>query len=340
MPIPIAQVCTKVGSFVSDQILVSAVVIRDEAGRLLTVRKRGTDSLMFPGGKPETGESPQRAAIREVAEELGVELDANRLRPLGEFTAPAANEPGHDVHATIFEHPWVRVGSPRAEIEQIVWVHPSAEDANLAPLLREAVFPRLRDRHRLGAVAVFTGSALGNTPKFAQAAEVFARAVATAGTSIVYGGGEVGLMGVVADSALDAGGTVHGVIPQNLVDGEIGHSGLTQLDVVADMHTRKRRMAELADGFIALPGGAGTLEELFEVWTWQQLGLHTKPVALYDVDGFWQPLVAMIDQMVSNGFISARFRESLIVSDEPVALLAEMAGWRPQAPKWAGPVQG
>jgi uncharacterized protein (TIGR00730 family) len=323
---------------VSDQILVSAVVLRDDAGRVLTVRKRGTDLLMFPGGKPEAGESPQEAAVREAAEELGVELDVARLSLMGEFAAPAANEPGQDVRATVFEHPWVRVDSPRAEIEHIEWVRPSAEAANLAPLLAEKVFPMLRDRHRLGAVAVFTGSALGNSSKFAQAADVFARAVATAGISIVYGGGEVGLMGVVADSALAAGGKVHGVIPQNLVDGEIGHAGLTQLDVVADMHTRKSRMAELADGFVALPGGAGTLEELFEVWTWQQLGLHTKPIALYDVGGFWQPFLAMVDEMVASGFISSRFRESLIVSEEPVALLAEMAHWRPQAPKWAGPV--
>ncbi|SDS10684.1 hypothetical protein SAMN04489752_0996 [Brevibacterium siliguriense] len=322
----------------SDQILVSAVVFSDEAGRILTVRKRGAELLMFPGGKPETGESSEQAAVREVAEELGVELDATCLRLIGEFTAPAANEPGQDVRATVFEHPWVRVDSPRAEIEQIEWVHPSAEAANLAPLLRETVFPRLRNRHRLGTVAVFTGSAFGNTPEFAQAAEVFARKVATAGISIVYGGGEVGLMGVVADSALAVGGTVHGVIPQSLVDGEIGHSGLTRLDVVADMHARKSRMAELADGFVALPGGAGTLEELFEVWTWQQLGLHTKPIALYDVGGFWQPFLAMVDQMVASGFISSRFRDSLIVSEEPDALLAELARWRPQAPKWDGSV--
>lgn len=318
-----------------DQILVSAVVIRDEAGHVLTVRKRGTDLLMFPGGKPEAGESPQEAAVREFTEELGVDLDATRLRLLGEFTAQAANEPGHEVCAIVFEHPWVRIDSPLAEIEHIEWAHPSSEAENLAPLLREAVFPKLRGQHRLGTVAVFMGSAFGNSPDFSQAAASFARTAATAGTTIVYGGGKVGLMGVVADSALAAGGAVHGVIPQALVDGEIGHTALTHLDVVADMHTRKNRMAELADGFIALPGGAGTLEELFEVWTWQQLGLHAKPVALYNVQGFWQPLLAMIDQMVATGFISPRFRESLIVGEDPAVLLEEMAHWRPQTPKWA-----
>lgn len=321
----------------SDQITVSAVVIRDAEGRVLTVRKRGSDLLMFPGGKPEAGESSRQAAVRECAEELGVELDAGHLRPLGEFSAPAANEPGHDVRATVFEHPWVEVGAPLAEIEHVEWVAPSAESPDLAPLLREAVFPRLSGRRRLGTVAVFTGSASGSDPGFAQAAGAFARTAAAGGTSIVYGGGKVGLMGAVTDAALAAGGAVHGVIPQALVDGEIAHAGLTRLEVVPDLHARKSRMAELADGFVALPGGAGTLEELFEVWTWQQLGLHAEPVALYDVDGFWQPLLAMLDRMVATGFLSPRFRDSLIVGDDPADLLEQMARWQPQAPKWAGP---
>lgn len=321
----------------SDPITVSAVVIRDAEGRVLTVRKRGSDLLMFPGGKPEAGESPRQAAVRECAEELGVELDAGRLHLVGEFSAPAANEPGHDVRATVFEHPWVEVGAPLAEIEHVEWVHPADATAELAPLLRDVVLPALGARPRLGTVAVFTGSASGSDPGFSRAAGAFVRTAAAGGVSIVYGGGKVGLMGVVADAALAAGGAVHGVIPQALVDGEIAHAELTQLEVVPDMHTRKNRMAELADGFVALPGGAGTLEELFEVWTWQQLGLHAKPVALYDVDGFWQPLLAVLDRMVATDFLSPRFRDSLIVGDDPADLLEQMARWQPQAPKWAGP---
>lgn len=189
----------------------------------------------------------------------------------------------------------------------------------------------------LNRVTVFTGSAVGASPSYTSAAENFAQTVVQAGSGIVYGGGKVGLMGVVADSALAAGGEVIGVIPESLVAGEIGHTGLSKLEVVPDMHTRKTRMAELADGFVALPGGAGTLEELFEIWTWQQLGIHTKPVGLYNVDGFWGPLLDMLDHMTAQGFISTRFRERLIVEDEPTALLEAMRAWRPQAPKWPAP---
>lgn len=186
----------------------------------------------------------------------------------------------------------------------------------------------------LKRLTVFTGSATGASPVYTTAAEHFAQTVVQAGSGIVYGGGKVGLMGVVADNALAAGGEVIGVIPESLVAGEIGHTGLSQLEVVPDMHTRKTRMAELADGFVALPGGAGTLEELFEIWTWQQLGIHAKPVGLYNVEGFWDPLLQMLDHMTDQGFISPRFRERLIVEDEPIALLTAMSAWRPQAPKW------
>ncbi|TDC54973.1 NUDIX domain-containing protein [Actinomadura sp. KC345] len=126
-----------------DQITVSAVVIRDESGHVLTVRKRGTELLMFPGGKPERGESAEQAALREVAEELGVELRVSALRRLGEFTVPAANEPGHQLHATVFEHPFVEVSAPGAEIEHLEWIEPDPGGPGLAPLLRDAVFPAL-----------------------------------------------------------------------------------------------------------------------------------------------------------------------------------------------------
>jgi uncharacterized protein (TIGR00730 family) len=184
------------------------------------------------------------------------------------------------------------------------------------------------------SVTVFTGSALGNDASFAEKTAAFAEAAARAGVRIVYGGGCVGLMGVLADAALKSGGSLHGVIPQALVDGEIAHPGLTQLDVVPNMHARKLRMAELGDAFVALPGGAGTLEELFEVWTWQQLGVHSKPVALFNIEGYWTPLLGALDAMVRSGFLGERFRTSLIVEDTADDLFRALETWSPQPPKW------
>lgn len=160
-------------------------------------------------------------------------------------------------------------------------------------------------------LTVFTGSRTGNDPAFSGVAAALGRAAAARGIGIVYGGGSVGLMGIVADAAAAAGGEVIGVIPEHMVSAEDAHHGITRLEVVEDMHARKQRMAALADGFLALPGGIGTLEELFEVWTWRQLGLHTKPVVLYDVDGFWSPLLRMTDHMVDSGFLSAQTRDEL-----------------------------
>lgn len=187
---------------------------------------------------------------------------------------------------------------------------------------------------QFGRIAVYTGSAPGTRPVYRAAAEAVGARLADAGIGIVYGGGRVGLMGAVADAARAAGGEVVGVIPQALVDAELAHPGLSTLEIVPDMHVRKMRMAELADGFVALPGGPGTLEELFEAWTWLQLGFHRKPVALYDVDGFWQPLLDMLDGMVEAGFMRAAFRDSLLVVRTPGDLLDALAAWEPPAPKW------
>jgi uncharacterized protein (TIGR00730 family) len=184
-------------------------------------------------------------------------------------------------------------------------------------------------------VAVFTGSSPGSVPAFAESARELGAGLAAAGVGIVYGGAHVGLMGVVADAALAAGGEVIGIIPQDLVDREIAHSGLTRLEVVRDMHERKARMAELADAFCALPGGTGTLEELFEVWTWQQLGLHAKPLALLDSEGFWAPLLALVDAQVSGGFVRPADRDALLVARSAAELLERLAAWRPPAPKGA-----
>src|SRR5699024_5627456 len=204
--------------------------------------------------------------------------------------------------------------------------------AELAPLLRDVVLPALGARPRLGTVAVFTGSASGSDPGFARAAGAFVRTAAAGGVSIVYGGGKVGLMGVVADAALAAGGAVHGVIPQALVDGEIAHAELTQLEVVPDMHTRKNRMAELADGFVALPGGAGTPQGLYEEWIRQLLDVHAELVALCDVVGLLQPLLAVLDRMVAAVFLAPRFRDSVIGGDVPADPLEQVARWQPHAP--------
>lgn len=314
---------------------VSAVVVRDRNGRVLNVRKRGTSSLMLPGGKPEPGEDPRDTAIREFSEELGVELDPLRLRGLGSFRAPAANESGFEVLAHVYEHPYVAVDRPLAEIEHLEWVDPADPHPAMAPLNTLHVFPALERAARPPQrVAVYIGSSFGNDPKYEEGARAFGAALGAAGIELVYGGGKVGLMGAVADSALSAGGNVYGVITEALMAGETGHTGLTRLEIVGTMTERKVRMAALTDAFVALPGGPGTLEEFFEAWTWVTLGIHTKPVALFDIDGYWQPLIEMIDRMVDSGFSSPTARESLIVSDDPAELFELLAAWQPPKPKW------
>jgi uncharacterized protein (TIGR00730 family) len=159
--------------------------------------------------------------------------------------------------------------------------------------------------------AIFCGSSMGCPDQFRAAAADFGRALARAGVGIVYGGASVGLMGVLADAALAEGGEVIGVIPGGLFAAEVPHPSLTRLDVVSSMHERKAVMASLADGFAALPGGLGTLDELFEILTWRQIGLHAKPIALIDVGGFWDPLVTLLDGLTTAGFVSAGARGSL-----------------------------
>jgi uncharacterized protein (TIGR00730 family) len=182
-------------------------------------------------------------------------------------------------------------------------------------------------------IAVFTGSHAG-PPSHEEAAAAFARDLATAGVGIVYGGGHVGMMGVVADAALAAEGEVVGVIPQHLVDDELAHPGLPRLEVVGSMHERKALMAELADAFVALPGAAGTLEELFEAWTWGMLGLHDKPTALLDIDGFWQPLVAQLRRMVDDGYLDGRRLDALGVVSDAAELLAFVDSYEHPPRKW------
>lgn len=178
-------------------------------------------------------------------------------------------------------------------------------------------------------VCVFCGSSMGTRPEYAAAAEALGRMLAERGLGLVYGGGNVGLMGVAANAALAAGGEVFGVIPEALMRMEVGHLDLTELHVVASMHERKARMADMADAFIALPGGIGTLEELFEVWTWGQLGLHPKPLGILDVAGYYRHLHAFLDHALAEGFLKERHRAMVAVEADPAALLARLGAYTP-----------
>jgi uncharacterized protein (TIGR00730 family) len=164
-------------------------------------------------------------------------------------------------------------------------------------------------------LAVYCGSSMGNDPAFADAARALGAAMAERGVGLVYGGGRLGLMGVVADAVLAAGGEAHGVIPKALTDLEVAHRGLTELHEVGNMHERKAKMTELTDAFVALPGGIGTYDELFEAWTWNALGYHAKPFALLNVSGFWDEMIRFLDHATASGFMSPARREQLLVAD-------------------------
>ena len=175
------------------------------------------------------------------------------------------------------------------------------------------------------SVCVYCGSRPGRLPAYAEAARTLGQAIGARGWRLVYGGGRVGLMGIVADAVLAAGGEVVGVIPDSLMRREVGHPGLTELHVVPTMHLRKQMMAERADLFIALPGGIGTLEELYEVWTWRQLGYHDKPIGLLDSAGYYADLLAFMRHSVAEGFLAPEQMESLQVGSDPTALLDSLA---------------
>ncbi len=184
-------------------------------------------------------------------------------------------------------------------------------------------------------LCVFCGSSPGNKPEYLVAAQQLGTALAKAGIGLVYGGAQVGLMGAVADAALAAGGEVIGVIPRHLVERELAHEGLTTLHEVSSMHERKAMMADLSDGFIALPGGVGTFEELFEVWTWGQLGHHQKPCALLNAAGYYDQLIAFLDHALTEGFMRQPYRDMLIVDTEANALLDKVRAYAPPSvSKW------
>ena len=166
-------------------------------------------------------------------------------------------------------------------------------------------------------LAVYCGAATGNDPAYADMARAMAAAMIDQGIDLVYGGGRLGLMGIVADAVLNGGGKVYGVIPGALIDLEVGHPNLTEMHIVTTMHERKAKMTELTDAFVALPGGIGTLDELFEAWTWNALGFHAKPFCLLNVNGFWDGLDQFMDTVVAAGFLSSARREQLLMAHSP-----------------------
>ena len=178
-------------------------------------------------------------------------------------------------------------------------------------------------------LCVFCGSSSGTNPAYEKGARQLGQALVAADVRLVYGGASVGLMGALADSVLEAGGEAVGVIPEGLVHKEISHPGLTELHVVGSMHERKALMAELSEGFIALPGGTGTMEEFFEVFTWAQLGEHGKPCGLLDIEGYFDPLVAFLDHMVEQGFLKDYHRAIILHDTDPASLLERFAGYEP-----------
>lgn len=188
------------------------------------------------------------------------------------------------------------------------------------------------------AICVYCGSSPGTTDSYAAGARRLAAQLVGENLNLVYGGGNIGLMGIVADEVMRLGGQVTGVIPQALLDKEVGHKGLSQLHVVKNMHERKAMMAELSDAFIAMPGGIGTLEELFEVFTWSQLGFHEKPLGLLNIDGFYDGLMTFLEHTVSQGFLRPVHLDILFKEDDPAVLLQKFQGYQPvHLKKWLAP---
>ncbi len=185
------------------------------------------------------------------------------------------------------------------------------------------------------SICVFCGSSYGALEAYADIARETGRAIAEQGYTLVYGGAKVGLMGTVADAALEAGGKVIGVLPRSLQDKEIGHEGLSELHLVDSMHERKAMMADLSDAFIALPGGVGTLEEIFEVWTWGQLGYHKKPCGFLNAEGYYDHLIAFLDHQTEQGFTKQVMRDMAQIASSPLDMIRQFENYAPpSAPKW------
>ena len=184
-------------------------------------------------------------------------------------------------------------------------------------------------------LCVFCGSNTGHDPKYAEAARQMAAELLRNDIELVYGGGHVGLMGVIADSVLEGGGKVLGVMPTSLIEKEVGHDGLTEMIAVESMHERKEIMSERSDGFIAMPGGAGTFEEIFEQWTWAQLGFHAKPCTFLNIDGYYDPLIEMVHKSAREGFIKQEHIDMLIFETDPATLIDRIKAYEaPKVIKW------
>jgi len=184
-------------------------------------------------------------------------------------------------------------------------------------------------------VCVFAGSSQGRLPDYAEAARRLGEVIAEHGYGLVYGGAEVGLMGAAADGALSRGGSVIGILPEWLADWEVAHDRLTELRIVDSMHERKAQMADLADAFVVLPGGIGSLEECFEIWTWSQLGIHQKSIGLLNINGYYDQLLGFLDHVVADGFLKEEHRDMLLVDEDPLTLIdALIAQEVPNLGKW------
>ncbi len=185
------------------------------------------------------------------------------------------------------------------------------------------------------SICIFCGSNWGNREEYKQAASAISREIARRGYTLVYGGAGVGLMGACADAALSEGGKVIGILPEALKEKEVDHKGLTELHLVSSMHERKAMMAELSDGFISIPGGAGTMDEMFEIWTWGMLGWHDKPSALMNVEGYYDDLIKFLDKTAEEGFVRKAHREMLIIDTDVKSILDQMENYEPpQGSKW------
>ena len=324
----------------------SAVIIRDPRRRLLTVREPAGTALTLPHSVARPGESPTHAALRAL-QELGITLAAAELTPCGDITTRASSTDTELARVALFLVP----GSPLHDAAAQDRTAPAAgqglgperqwfaldalddRSAPLAPLLTEHVLDHLQ-AHPIHSVAVFSGARAGQDERHPVTARAVGESLARNDMRLVYGGSAVGLMGAVATAALEAGGAVSGVLPQSLMHGEIAHPGLTQLEVVETVHARKQRMSERADAFLCLPGGTGTLDEFFDVWTGQQLGYHAKPIAFVDSD-YWAPTLRALSIMVEEGFVRAEDYDALILGDSPEEILQAMRTWTAPRPKWS-----
>lgn len=316
------------------QIGVAVVISR---GRVLVGTRDAAAHLgglqEFPGGKLLPGEAADAGAVRECFEETGLKVQGEGLLHQETFQYPERTVQLHfyrcrPVYADLSPNPpfrWVSL----TELSQLEF--PEGNRRLLQLLQQEARDSEgpVQSQRRLKSVCVFCGSRTGEHPVFAEAARELGRRLAEQQWHLVFGGGHIGLMGVVADAALKEGGTATGVIPESLQRRELAHPGVADMRIVDSMHTRKALMAELADAFVALPGGLGTFEELCEILTWGQLGFHSKPVVILNINDYYAPLLQLIDSGIAAGFMQTQHRRLFHVA----ASVSELVEWLQQAPQ-------